>query len=305
MIVQQPAAKNELQNVIPYVGKDLLINEPEFNNDSANRKFSLMNRLQTTLEVQEIFDIFSKALAEMVNQDGITYTGNEYTGIISLGSARRAKLTYNLKADGLSLGEIKVFRTKKFTDKEVVMVEDYISLLYYPLRNAIMYNQALQSALRDPLTKLHNRAMLEQHLARESQLAQRHEEEFSMIMIDVDKFKEVNDEYGHQAGDAILCKLADIMREYGRASDMLFRFAGDEFVITLRKTSIAGAQMLANRIRQAVENARVEYKGNILSLSISMGVAALKCGETTEELFARADQALYQAKEGGRNQVCA
>ena len=305
MIVQQPTAKKELHNVIPYVGKNLLTDVADNKNDSASQKFSLMNRLQTTLDVQEIFEIFSKALAELVGQDGITYTGNEYTGIISLGRTKRAKLTYTLKADGQSLGEIQVYRTKKFTEQEIVIVEDYISLLYYPLRNAIMYSQALQSALKDPLTKLHNRAMLEQHLARESQLAQRHEDDFSMIMIDVDKFKEVNDEYGHQAGDAILCKLADIMREYGRSSDMLFRFAGDEFVITLRKTTTLGAQMLANRIRQAVEKARVEYKGNILALSISMGVASLKVGETTEELFARADQALYQAKEGGRNQVCA
>ncbi len=305
MIVQQPAVKKELHNVIPYVGKDLLIDVPDYKDDSASRKYSLMNRLQTTLDVQEIFEIFSKALAELVGHDGLTYTGNEYTGIISLGRTKRAKLNYTLRAEGQTLGEIKIFRTKKFDENEVIMVEDYISLLYYPLRNAMMYSQALQSALRDPLTKLHNRAMLEQHLARESQLAQRHEDDFSMIMIDVDKFKEINDEYGHQAGDAILCKLADIMREYGRSSDMLFRFAGDEFVITLRKTTTAGAQMLANRIRKAVENARVEYKGNILSLSISMGVASLKCGETTEELFARADQALYQAKEGGRNQVCA
>ena len=305
MIVQQPTVKKELHNVIPYVGKNIFTETSDEKSDSGSQKFSLMNRLQTTLDVQEIFDIFSKALAELVGQDGITYTGNEYTGIISLGRTKRAKLTYNLKADGQSLGEIKLFRTKKFTHKEVAIVEDYIGLLYYPLRNSIMYSQALQSALKDPLTKLHNRAMLEQHLARESQLAQRHEDEFSMIMIDVDKFKEVNDEYGHQAGDAILCKLADIMREYGRSSDMLFRFAGDEFVITLRKTTTLGAQMLANRIRKAVENARVEYKGNILSLSISMGVASLKIGETTEELFARADQALYQAKEGGRNQVCA
>ncbi len=305
MIVQQPTAKNELQNVIPYVGKSLLSDAASHKNDNASKKFSLINRLQTTLDVQEIFNIFSKALADQVDQDGMNYTGNEYTGIISLGRAKRSKLSYSLKADGQSVGEIQIFRTKKFTQEEIVIVEDYIAILYYPLRNAIMYSQALQSALRDPLTKLHNRAMLEQHLARESQLAQRHEDEFSMIMIDVDKFKDINDEYGHQAGDAILCKLADIMREYGRSSDMLFRFAGDEFVITLRKTSTIGAQMLANRIRKAVENARVEYKGNILSLSISMGVASLKYGETTDELFARADQALYQAKEGGRNQVCA
>lgn len=304
MKVQQPV-KNELQNVIPYVVKDLLIGVPEVDFSNTHKRFSLVNRLQTTLDLSEIFNIFSKELHGMVKHDGLTYSGNDNAGIVSLGREKRSKLNYNLKAEGQSLGELTIYRTKKFNNEEVIKVEDYISLLFYPLRNAIMYNQALQSALRDPLTNLHNRAMLEQHLAGESQLAQRHGDDFSMIIIDVDKFKEVNDVYGHQAGDAILCKLADIMREYGRGSDMLFRFAGDEFIITLRKTTTKGAQRLANRIRNAVENARVEYKGEILSLSISMGVASLLHGESTADLFARADNALYQAKEGGRNQVCA
>lgn len=299
----QVNAKAKVENLFPE-GKAVHQHAHQIAYNTPADHLRISNRLQTTLDPAEVILFFGEELLEFVDHDCVSFLSADALISVDQGIKSRAKLRYNLALRGKKLGVLTVSRNKKFSESEIETVEELVSLVLYPLGNALKYREAIQSAFRDPLTGLNNRAMLQETLDRESQLAERHHEDFSMIMIDVDNFKTVNDEYGHQAGDAVLCQIADIMRHFGRSTDQLFRFAGDEFVITLTKTSRTGAVQLANRIRAAVERKAFAYKGKKLPASISMGVASLKAGETTDELFARADGALYIAKNKGRNCVC-
>ncbi len=304
MRVQQIAVKSKIHSILPHVHANKSEVENEQVVDSSNSRASLVSRLQTTLDPEEILKIFSESLKNTISHDGLIFISNDRLVNHSEGNPEKSKLFYGLSHEGCKVGDITITRRRRFSKVEISQVEEYIAFLFYPLRNALLYNQALISALRDPLTKLNNRTMLDQTLSRESLIVSRHSEDFSMIIIDVDEFKRVNDDFGHQAGDAVLCRIADIMREFGRSSDMLFRFAGDEFIITLSKTDNTGAQMVANRIRDAVDRATFEYDEKKLPVSVSMGVATLRKDETTSQLFTRADEALYVAKANGRNQVC-
>ena len=175
--------------------------------------------------------------------------------------------------------------------------------MIYPLRNALLYREALRSAHRDPLTGLNNRRCLQETLRRETELAHRHGNPLSLIVLDIDHFKAVNDRHGHDVGDLALRAVAQCAAGCVRGSDMLFRFGGEEFVILLTNTDRDGALLLAERVRTAVEAMECATDMQSLRLTASLGVAGLQAGEREDQLFKRADKALYRAKEEGRNRV--
>jgi two-component system, cell cycle response regulator len=163
-----------------------------------------------------------------------------------------------------------------------------------------------EAGTRDPLTDIFNRKYFDQHLDADFRLALRHQEELSLMMIDIDNFKLVNDTHGHLAGDHVLRTLAPIFMTRLRKEDILARYGGEEFVIILRRTTPAGALSLANALRQLVEEASFEFKGTRMSITISVGVATLThptvCRDANE-LLAAADRAMYTAKQKGRNRA--
>ncbi|MEO8183389.1 MAG: diguanylate cyclase [Deltaproteobacteria bacterium] len=158
----------------------------------------------------------------------------------------------------------------------------------------------------DPLTRVYNRRHLEQHLAAELAFAQRHSSAISLILVDLDCFKLVNDQHGHPAGDLVLERVAELMSAQIRVEDMLARYGGEEFIIVLRQTSIGGAEVLAERIRRAVAEASIDIGGGQeLTVTLSAGCASLECssGSDPAELVQIADRRLYLAKQQGRNRV--
>jgi diguanylate cyclase (GGDEF)-like protein len=159
-------------------------------------------------------------------------------------------------------------------------------------------------AQRDPLTGIANRSALDDALRREISHAQRQDSSCALLIIDIDHFKAVNDKYGHIIGDSALRALAQRADQCKRDGDLLFRYGGEEFVILLRDTDLSGAQLLAERIRACLASAPCSCAGIDLHLTVSIGVSNLQSGDSPVTLFARADQALYSAKRGGRNQVC-
>lgn len=150
----------------------------------------------------------------------------------------------------------------------------------------------------DPLTGLHNRRALVDRLQEELARAAHFGMPLSMVMIDVDRFKEYNDTHGHLAGDRALVSLAELIRGQCRVPDSAARYGGEEFAVVLPNTTAAGGMVLAERFRRAVEEAA--WEGH--PLTISVGVATMT-GATADELIDAADQALYQAKAEGRNRV--
>lgn len=166
-------------------------------------------------------------------------------------------------------------------------------------------NQALEElATTDTLTRLANRRALNERLAGEVARQRRHGQPLSLLAIDIDHFKQVNDSRGHAVGDQVLQGLAAILRSGTRQTDLVARQGGEEFIVLLPGSTLEGARLLAEHLRARVAAEPVQSSEGPVPLSISIGVASLGAAENAEALLERADQALYRAKRGGRDQVC-
>ncbi len=162
-------------------------------------------------------------------------------------------------------------------------------------------------ASTDPLTKLYNRRYFIETTEHLLNIAKREPTEFALIMLDIDKFKNINDSYGHQVGDNVIIQLANILIGNQRKSDIICRYGGEEFVILLVDTSIEGAEKIAEKIRESAESDSLTINSSEeLSYTVSLGVAQVNLLDenSIESALKRADDALYRAKESGRNRVC-
>lgn len=156
----------------------------------------------------------------------------------------------------------------------------------------------------DTLTQVMNRGTFDEELARRLAEWHRRARPFCVMMLDVDQFKSINDEHGHQAGDQVLQHVAQVLRSTMREMDMLARFGGDEFAVLLPDTNLVEATLAADRLRRRVEGLRVPVDSQSLSLTISLGVAEVLPADNEETVVSRADAALYAAKKMGRNRCC-
>jgi diguanylate cyclase (GGDEF)-like protein len=209
--------------------------------------------------------------------------------------------TYRLELSAVWLGELTLTRGKKFSDQDTQLVEDFLCKLVYPLRNCLLYRQAQRAALQDKLTGLNNRAAFDNSLTREVDLAQRQHSPLSVVVLDIDHFKTVNDTYGHSAGDTALRALADSIIDTLRRSDIAFRYGGEEFTLVLSNTDKASAHLVAERIRIAASQLNCNDGTRNFGFTVSLGVSELEQGEHLTAFFDRADKALFQAKKSGRN----
>ncbi len=160
-----------------------------------------------------------------------------------------------------------------------------------------------QKALTDPLTGLPNRAAWSERLELEVARWQRYGGDLLLAVLDIDHFKRINDNYGHLAGDKVLKIIAGELNNRLRKTDFMARFGGEEFVLLIPATPIAGGQQLLETLRTAIEACPFHFKGERVTITVSGGLTAFADGEKADEVFERADQALYRAKRGGRNQV--
>ncbi len=161
-----------------------------------------------------------------------------------------------------------------------------------------------ESSLRDPMTGLNNRRFLEEYLETLLANVQRNRSQLAILMLDLDYFKMVNDTYGHDAGDAVIKGLAKVLRQSVRASDLVIRFGGEEFLIVLLDTTAEAAEPVAEKIRVAVEAMEVHVAGHVLRKTISIGISGFpEASDTFWQAVKFADVALYRAKDEGRNRV--
>ncbi|WP_285418795.1 diguanylate cyclase [Pseudomonas sp. efr-133-TYG-5] len=160
-----------------------------------------------------------------------------------------------------------------------------------------------QKALVDPLTGLPNRAAWSERLEHEIAQWQQHGNTLSLAMLDLDHFKRINDNYGHLAGDKVLKIIATVLRKRLRSHDFIARFGGEEFVLLLPATPPAVGAKLLETLRAAIEACPFHFKGERVTITLSMGLASFRPGEHSDLVLKRADQALYRAKNAGRNRV--
>jgi len=168
----------------------------------------------------------------------------------------------------------------------------------------ILQSQLREQAIRDALTNIFNRRYMEETLERELARAMREVYPLCIVMMDIDHFKDVNDTYGHEAGDTVLKKLADLITTQSRQGDFVCRFGGEEFVLVMPNISIAVATDRANSLLRAISSLFVPFGRFKLSITVSMGISWFPAhGDTQEDLLRTADKALYEAKRAGRNRI--
>lgn len=173
----------------------------------------------------------------------------------------------------------------------------------YVLKNALEHNKLKELAMRDGLTGLFNRRVFDEMLQIESRRPELLP--LSLLMIDLDDFKQINDRFGHQAGDQVLAKVGKILRENFRGSDLVARYGGEEFAVMLPTTTSTIAFDIARRLRSRLSETTFVFDNRILRLTVSIGIAyASDPGKSTADLVRRADQALYRAKKAGKNRAC-
>ncbi|GAB6389896.1 GGDEF domain-containing protein [Stutzerimonas marianensis] len=264
---------------------------------------ALTGRLQMSLEVDRLLGFFFEEVGRLMTVDGLVYRHAATEVELLLGQSSEARMGFRLSIQGDELGELLICSGEPVSELLATQLAAALDCLIFPLRNALLYRQAVRASLRDPLTGTGNRLALEQSLSRETELARRHAQDLSVVMLDMDHFKTLNDQHGHHAGDAALRAISLLMKEQLRNVDMVFRFGGEEFALVLSNTSATAAAVVAERIRAAIEQLPFLVGERQVKLSASLGCATYLTGEPLDTLLQRADQALYQAKRSGRNQV--
>lgn len=174
-----------------------------------------------------------------------------------------------------------------------------------PLRTASLVEESRQLARHDVLTGLFNRRAFAEALDAEVQRCVRHALPLSVMLLDIDHFKVINDTHGHQAGDMVLRAVGKTLAATARRSDICARWGGEEFIIVLAQTDFASGLVAAERIRKLIEGLDVvSDKGHAIAVTASIGVTSLYASDTLESFLERADRAMYVAKSTGRNRVC-
>ncbi len=268
----------------------------------AERRAQLLPTLQTTLDIPQLIGLFHSHIKQISPHDAVLYRYPNGAGEVFTGNPGKHSCVYRLVVEGMELGEITFSRDRLFSGAEISALESLTSALVYPLRNGLSYKMAMDKARRDPLTGVYNRGVIEVALEREVSLARRYRSPLSVIFMDIDRFKVVNDTYGHIVGDEVIREFARCVNDKIRTTDILSRYGGDEFVAILPNTTMEGAEQLAGRIRDAVVNSDCLAKiGQGLKVTTSIGIASLEDDESAQQLLDRADRSLSLAKHEGRD----
>jgi diguanylate cyclase (GGDEF)-like protein len=174
------------------------------------------------------------------------------------------------------------------------------------LANMRLREKLRLESIHDSLTGLYNRRYMDKCLQTEISRSKRHNFNFGVLLFDIDHFKNLNDTYGHEAGDVVLRKLSDYLQQNVRSEDVLCRYGGEEFLIILPDISKNDLQKISERIQKEIKkNIQVEYENHKLCITVSVGAANFPDnGQAATELLKAADEALYRAKDQGRDQVC-
>jgi diguanylate cyclase (GGDEF)-like protein len=227
-----------------------------------------------------------------------------------LGSIEEIKLTGVSKKENclkfkLIKGEKEYLSVKTESEKVIKYLPYFARLLKLCLERIKLYEKMQELSIYDSLTKVYNRRYFTERYLAEFERAKKINIDLSLLMIDIDHFKKINDNYGHLVGDAVLREVAKLIRDNLREIDFVGRFGGEEFSVILPETDKAGAIMVAERISSRISREYIRVFDETLTATVSIGIAAFATNITDPKAFMEiADKALYKAKVMGRNRVC-
>ena len=254
-------------------------------------------------------------------EEGETLIGRSSTAKIRLSddgiSRRHARIVQRGKevfiedlksANGTTVNDdqLSISRVLRDGDKIRIGSATILKFTYHDDLEESFQQRMYEAALRDGLTKAFNKKYFLDRLETELAYAKRHRHPLTLVILDVDHFKDVNDTYGHLAGDCVLARLAKLALNQVRAEDIFARYGGEEFGVICRGVDQSHAAIFAERLRQIVESGPFEFEGTPIAVTISLGVATYPdiAVEEPDALIAASDEALYAAKRSGRNRVC-
>ena len=267
----------------------------------SNGSLALLQALQSSLEPGVVVDTFARRLGEQLGVEGLAFDHPEHGRY--WGAQAKYPYATPLQLDGAPLGRLEFYRQRAFAPSERRELGVLTELLLHPLRNALTHATLQKQAFEDGLTGLLNRKALDRMLPRELASAERHGQPLTLVMLDMDRLKPINDKLGHAAGDRALQVMAGAIVGALRQSDLGFRIGGDEFVLLLPLTPAAGACTVVERIRRAVadNSGPLQCSGTrgqrSPQVTFSAGIATSAPGIAPDALLHEADQAMYRAKQ--------
>jgi diguanylate cyclase (GGDEF)-like protein len=254
---------------------------------------AIMNQLQTTLDVDEILTILSNEAARYIDFSGL-YFKNKQVSKTMRGSKRAKKeSSFDLKIDDQFIGTLSYGINAPINLTNYRVLEQLHQCFLHPLKNAITYYTAMQLAMQDALTGLGNRRYFDAQLKRAMHNANRYHSLVGLVLGDLNKFKSINDNFGHNTGDQVLKEFASILRQCIRESDSLFRFGGDEFAVIVENANENALTLIEQRVNLALTNNTLLSK---YQLGCSLGSTLMTSSDNEESFFERADEMLYRSK---------
>ncbi|WP_065188651.1 diguanylate cyclase DgcS [Shewanella woodyi] len=262
-------------------------------NDPEPDLVKIIQHLHESLDPRTVFACFGKIMGQHLPIDGVKMTFKRHQ--FSWGRAQGIRVTQQLTFSG-EAANLTYSLKSPLTPSQSQRLQTIQNLVLLPLFNAIQFQDISQKAMYDSLTKLGNRHYYAESLKKAIATSSRHENPLSIVILDLDNFKKLNDSYGHLLGDEVLSEFGQLLTSAIRDTDQAFRVGGDEFVVIVRG-DVKAASVLCERVLTSISSHSLFEKYQAMT---SLGVSQWKQDETATDVYERADKALYRAKAAGR-----
>jgi two-component system cell cycle response regulator len=259
----------------------------------TQRNLTLLEQLQTTLDVKNLIDMFAVEVAKYLDFTGIYFKHVDVSATARGSRQAKTERQFELKINDHFLGIITYAVNTPISTSHYKVLTELHQLLINPLNNAVKYYQAMQLAMQDSLTQLGNRRSFDEQIKRSMAQANRRQTNVGLIFCDLNKFKAVNDSFGHAIGDNVLINFAKALRQSVRDTDYVFRFGGDEFAIIVTDATKASLTVIEQRIYHTMSQNILLAKYNVTS---SLGLTFMNRADDVTSFLQRADKALYSQK---------
>jgi len=260
-------------------------------------KLAFLEKLNTAIELQPLLAIYAQELSLRLPITGLEFDiDRSYQ--LKYSQASKHLLESELAINDKIIGSVKYLSSAVLSAPLRQIIASLEEQLLQPLSNVLTFEKSKRLSYRDYLTDLGNRSYYEETLANMKATAQREQRSFSVMLLDLDNFKSVNDTHGHNEGDRVLREFSKILSSAVRTNDYVFRFGGDEFVLLLAHAERLNPSLVASRILQSTIDNDILNKHNVTT---SIGFTNWRDGDSSAQLTERADKGLYQSKKNGKN----